>query len=134
MSISSFSREATKRYLQHVVFVDDEIYSRSSGKPYEDSSELPPFKSPYGNHLTLPEDKSDDSGDIKASFHPKQLVDSFAKEGMICALYEPEEKFDNSPGSELFTLCEKSDAVILDWDLFNEDGANILPLIEVVPT
>ena len=32
--------------------------------------------------------------------------------------------------SELFILCEKSDAIVLDWDLFNEDGANILPLIK----
>lgn len=130
MSISSFSREATKRYLQHIVFVDDEIYSRFSGKPYEDSSNLPPFKSPYGNHIATSESKAEHSENTKASFHPKQLVDSFAKEGMICALYEPEERFDSSPGSELFTLCEKADAVILDWDLFNEDGANILPLIK----
>ena len=31
--------------------------------------------------------------------------------------------------SEIFRLCERADAAILDWDLFNDDGRSILPLI-----
>jgi len=49
---------------------------------------------------------------------------------MVCALYEPQPGFTSGPGSELFRLCERADVVILDWDLFGADGANILPLIE----
>jgi hypothetical protein len=48
---------------------------------------------------------------------------------MVCALYEPRQGFDSNKGSELFNLCERADVVILDWDLYGENGQNILPLI-----
>jgi hypothetical protein len=62
-------------------------------------------------------------------FHPKQLVSSFAKEGMVCALYEPTEDFPIGKDSEVFNLCDRADVVVFDWDLFNQDGQNLLPLI-----
>jgi hypothetical protein len=55
---------------------------------------------------------------------------AFAKKRMVCALYEPDKGFETTKGSEIFNLCERADAVIFDWDLFNEDGKNILPLIQ----
>ena len=130
-TLEEFSRKAAAQYLQNIVFVDDEIYDPPSGRPVEMSSVLPAFKTPFANTATMP--KHEDAGENQPEnppFHPKQLVGSFAKKGMVCALYEPSEGFDTAMGSEIFNLCERADAVIFDWDLFKEDGKNILPLIK----
>lgn len=153
-TLEAFTKTAAKRYLQNIVFVDDEIYAHLSGKPAVDTSDLPAFRPPFlsaqspgeppkpaatsaiaSPESTVPADaalpnKGDDDTDRAVPYHPKQLVESFAREGMVCALYEPAEKFDTAPESELFKLCERADVVILDWDLFHEDGRNILPLIQ----
>ena len=186
-TLTDFSRDAAKRYLQSIVFVDDEIYRRDSEKPVEVSTDIPQFKSPFvitdpafdggvpvfaSDHQVPPETRlstgdaavpsSDQSAtqfapaaaavelepsptpilpiqavpatppppdEIKPPYHPRQLVESFAREGMVCALYEPKVGFVSGNTSEIFKLCERADVVILDWDLFGEDGMNILPLI-----
>ena len=129
-TLEEFSRKAAAQYLQNIVFVDDEIYDRPSGRPVEVTSLLPTFKMPFANTAAAVKGRAEwNEQDDKPPFHPKDLVGSFAREGMVCALYEPTEDFDTSKGSEIFNLCERADAVIFDWDLFNENGKNILPLI-----
>jgi hypothetical protein len=129
-TLEEFSQKAAAQYLQNIVFVDDEIYDNPAGRPVEISIVLPAFKTPFANTSTVL--KNEDAGEEKTEkppFHPKQLVGSFAKKGMVCALYEPIEGFDTAKNSEIFNLCERADAVIFDWDLYGEDGKNILPLI-----
>lgn len=48
---------------------------------------------------------------------------------MVCALYEPTEGFKTDSESDIFKLCERADAVILDWEFYKEPGTKILPLI-----
>lgn len=130
--LENFARNAAKRYLQNIVFVDDEIYVRASGQPAIVTSDIPMVASPFANAAAnVAESPVIELLEVeeKVPFHPKDLVQSFAKEGMVCALYEPAEGFQTSTNSELFKLCERADVVILDWDLFGEDGRNILPLI-----
>lgn len=129
-SLEAFTHKAARRYLQNVVFVDDDIYSKASGQPVEITSSLPSYKSPFAKAVSSATISSAaDSAEEKIPYHPKQLVGSFAEEGMVCALYEPSENFKTDKNSEIFKLCERADVVIFDWDLYNEDGANILPLI-----
>lgn len=129
-SLKAFTEKAARRYLQNVVFVDDDIYSKVSGQPVEITSILPSYKSPFASAVSpTAADPIAGSVEEKIPYHPKQLVGSFAKEGMVCALYEPAENFETDKNSEIFKLCERADVVIFDWDLYKEDGANILPLI-----
>ncbi len=129
--LQQFNRDAAKRYLQNIVFVDDEIYSRVSGRPVIPTVDIPMFQSPFlsAEKKLEPSDLVVDEVEKKIPYHPQHLVQSFAKLGMVCALYEPERNFETAKGSELFNLCERADVVILDWDLYNHDGRNILPLI-----
>lgn len=144
-ALENFAVASTKRYLQSIVFVDDEIYNNTSGKPKTLDVEIPEFKSPFSSKHKFPQPEPDKNATGQAEgvesvvienaeteklpYHPKELVESFAKEGMVCALYEPAEGFSVDAGSELFRLCERADVVILDWDLYQQDGQNILPLI-----
>lgn len=138
--LRDFALKATKRYLQSVVFVDDNIYkeipvkvdlnagpaqimkiykpSTTFSKPAEEGD-----ASPAEAVEVLPEENA-------IPFHPKQLVESFAKQRMVCALYEPAEGFSTDSDSIIFKLCERADAVILDWELYKEPGTQVLPLIE----
>lgn len=128
-SLQDFAFTASSRYIQSVVFVDDEIYAAASGKA------IPEVKLTTG--MKVFGGKKEENGAAAATvdavqapiFHPKQLVESFAKHRVVCALYEPDQGFASAPDSEIFKLCERADVVILDWDLYNEDGRNILPLI-----
>jgi len=147
--LAEFSRESAKRYLQNIVFVDDEIYTKATDQPVISTAELPAFQSPFaaqqsaddavqknssaqpksfisavaspssanGNRdATLPERTTQlvpivaslPAVEEKTPYHPRQLVESFAREGMICALYEPKEGFAADKDSELYKLCERA--------------------------
>lgn len=131
MTLEEFSRKSAKKYLQNIVLVDDEIYGNSSDSP-NDVDDIPsPMRSQFNVPSAQVEKQSTDEEPQKEEYryHPKQLVENFAKEGMVCALYEPLENFSIDKNSTIFNLCDRADVVIFDWDLFNEDGRNILPLI-----
>lgn len=132
-ALDDFGLQAAKRFLQSVVFVDDEIYDTASGRPGEISVPLEPFKPPFYSKdnptRATPSDGDAPAPAAPSSYHPRQLVESFAVAGIVCALYEPQEGFKNDAASELFKLCDRTDIVILDWDLYKADGQNILPLI-----
>jgi hypothetical protein len=138
-ALTDFSREAAGQFLQSVVFVDDEIYTKPAGAPVEVTTSLPPLKSPFPPREgeVLPAEPAGARSvsnvaapDDRPAYHPKQLVESFARKGMVCALYEPSNGFAWGRESELFKLCDRADIVILDWDLFDEDGRNITPLLK----
>lgn len=76
-----------------------------------------------------------DDPNQNSEYHPRELMESFAKSGIICALYEPKKGFKTSVGSELYQLCERADVVILDWDLHKDDGDGVTALLaELIKT
>jgi|GEM_PF-661886 hypothetical protein len=136
MTLREFTLEATRRYLQSVVFVDDKIFEKPTGMAVAVVDDLPTER----KRIYQPEeaaieregavaDLKGEEQEEKVSYSPKDLVSSFAKERIICALYEPPEEFDVDPESEIFKLCERPDIIILDWDLSGDQGQKTLNLI-----
>ena len=131
--LNNFAFETARRYLQSIVFVDDKIFDQPSASieqidvpmGIDDRSEVVHSDSSESHENERDKSPDDDS----VIFHPKDLVESFAKEHMVCALYEPQQGFATTRESDIFRLCERSDAFILDWDLFDGDGENTLELI-----
>ena len=132
MSLTELSQTAARRFLQSAVFIDDKIYDRPTGRPLVPDQEegLPRARKSVfagGDQAGAP------AGPAvvveQPPFHPRDLVGSFAKEGIVCALYEPVEGFATDAASEIFKLCETADLVILDWDFFNDDGAKMKALV-----
>lgn len=141
-SAHDFALAAARKYLQSIVFVDDEIYLPVPVRV--DAVDLPQIVMPMTIFAKpiLPitevgtEADSDSAGSAEENasndggrFHPKHLVESFARERMVCALYEPEENFPTDVDSELFKLCERADAVILDWEFHREPGTKVKELL-----
>lgn len=142
-SIQEFALTAARKYLQSVVFVDDEIYQqvpvtavktdvgsgvaamRIYAKPIE-----PEVQKVVEVPAALKQDgQAAQATDGGALYHPKHLVESFARERMVCALYEPKKDFSTDPESELFKLCERADVVILDWEFYREPGKKVMELV-----
>lgn len=132
-TLKEFSSEAARRYLQTAVFVDDRIYHQVSGMPV-DPVVLPRSRKP--TYMASQDDSEPPQGggdagleDESQSYHPKNLVSSFARQGIVCALYEPQPGFSTDPDSEIFKLCERPDIVVLDWDFSGDRGQKSLDLI-----
>lgn len=136
---NEFALEAARKYLQSIVFVDDEIYQPvlASDLPLEVpiAAEMHVFAKPIEPVEKTDQNQSPEVSDASfepqdgGHFHPKQLVESFAREGMVCALYEPKPDFSTAPESEIFKLCERADVVILDWEFYKTPGAKVLELL-----
>jgi len=138
-----FALTAARKYLQSVVFVDDEIYIPVPAAAIKPDigiakSAMQIFKKPMqptnddgkkadGKKGSGKKDEGEaDGGGL---YHPKNLVESFARERMVCALYEPAKDFDTDAESEIFKLCERADVVILDWEFHKEPGRKVLELV-----
>jgi len=134
-TLQQFSLEATRKYLQTVVFVDDNIFDDTSGMALKVVDDLPQQR----KRIYQPEEASSQSpapvaADVESqkndiSYRPKDLVNSFASKGIICALYEPPEDFEVKPDSDIFKLSQRPDIIILDWDLSGDNGQRTLELI-----
>lgn len=132
-ALSDFFHAAARRYLQTAVFVDDEIFDKTTGKPLDLADGPKPRKPVYvsSEQFQIADEKQENEKPV-VPYHPKELVSSFAKEGIICALYEPQPDFPTELGSDIFKLCERTDIIILDW-IFGEDrGEKALNLISAL--
>lgn len=152
-ALDHFVRDTVVNYLQSVVFVDDKIYTHQSPRDYEVippgffsglkpqfaegtkvEDEAPAINEEQVASTGVPEGGSSavnqaNIAEILEEYHPRELMESFARYGVVCALYEPRVGFKSDSTSVLFRLCEKADVVILDWDLHNDDGDGVSALI-----
>lgn len=144
-ALADFVTSSATKYLQSVVFVDDHIYHKNDmplEKAVMPAGLRPQFAAP--EMLSAPDREEEDalkntentgaggSSDDKENeenYHPRQLMESFAQKGIVCALYEPREKFSTDLDSEIFRLCERADVIILDWDLHNDAGDGVSQLL-----
>jgi hypothetical protein len=130
-TLLDFSRNAAKQFLNTAVFIDDHIFERTGNAPIVlEEGEEPKLRKPVfsDRDRVTPETASTTPAAVPP-FHPKELVASFAKDGIVCALYEPDANFTVDEKSEVFDLCEKADLIVLDWDFFNDAGARVRTLV-----
>lgn len=137
-AIQDFALEAARKYLHSIVFVDDEIYEPFKASPISvnvpGAESMTVFKpavpvADETDRSSLNATEAAQSEPVESRFDAKDLVESFARERMVCALYEPQANFETDSDSDLFKLCERADVVILDWEFQKEPGSKILPLI-----
>ena len=133
-ALEKFSQQAARRYLQSAVFVDDHIFDQKTGMPTLPVEAPPQRKRIFRGSGVEPAVDAGaaapgDGVSSEQPYHPKDLVSSFAREGITCALYEPPEGFSTAADSEIFKLCEGPDIIILDWDFSGDNGTKALDLI-----
>ena len=116
--------EIAKRFLQTVVIVDDEAYIH---KPVQSPGELvPPTRRPLAKADTRESEERDGAGDH--SLDAAALVESFSRQGLICAVVAPRPDTDSS--SVVAPSVRRTDIVILDWRLYGDNGEETLSILE----
>jgi hypothetical protein len=137
-AFDQFIKDSARSYLQNVVYIDDKIYPPSSND-LDWVVGVPTVREPFVNAEVVSNQKTPSMGDALAGknaddleskyAHPKQLMESFAEMGIVCALYEPSEDASVDEDSTLFRLCQSADIVVLDWDLHKDGGSKVSRLI-----
>ncbi len=141
-ALNQFVSESALSYLQSVVYVDDKIYYKPASDEDISLAGLPVAHAPSfvdedsENSASDMNEGSDGEGNTSHAsskalpdYHPKELMESFAAKGIVCAMYEPAEDEVVGIDSQIFKLCERADIVVLDWDLDNDDGDRISELL-----
>ena len=136
LTMDSFSRNAVENFVQTVVFVDDKIYAPSpKGTVIEEKkvagpkARKPATKSVEEKISTIsvaPPAKIEET----IPFSPHDIQASFAKKRIVCSLHQPLKKSSVGIESDTYKLCASADIVIVDWDLYGDDGEKAKTLIE----
>lgn len=119
-----FSKGIAKQFLHTIVFVDEKAYFNKKEQPE-------PLTTP-GRGVepvevtTLSNVNTQQTHDLDA----KEVMDTFASQGMICTVLKPDES-ENTLGKAI-EAAKRADALILDWDIYNDNGNKALEIIQGV--
>lgn len=136
----SMSVEVAKRFLQTVVVVDDEATFTSEENVSKRNLELPPRPVPVDEDATDEEEEIQEEvptwDDEAHKLDAKEVIDAFAKQGLVCAILRPEsqEEVRQDEGEEslldrVVRLADRSDLVVLDWDIGKDGGEKTRQII-----
>lgn len=135
-NMENFSRSAVESFVQTVVFVDDKIYAPPpTGTVIEEKKLIAP-KTRKPSTKSSGKETFDASGmgtktpEEMKTFSPHDIQDSFAKKRIVCSLHQPRKRTTFGIESDTYKLCASADIVIIDWDLYGDDGINATSLIE----
>ena len=137
-SFDQFIKDSARSYLQSVVYIDDKIYPPSIDD-IDSVDNIPPDRDPFVSPEVVSNEKTPSMADELASrkaddlesqyAHPRQLTESFAEMGIVCAFYQPSENASVDEYSTIFKLCQRTDIVVLDWNLYKDGGSKVSLLI-----
>ena len=112
-----------ERFLLTAVIVDDEAQIPDSPAPTE--SLVTPDRHTVG---TAPEETRGKNERVANSLDARTLVDSFAKQGLICAVIVPPND-DSQTSHTVMPVARRADIVILDWRLHHDVGNTTIGLL-----
>lgn len=135
------SAEVAKRFLQTVVVVDDEAAFTSEENVSRKDVEPPSRPVPVDKDAADEEEEAQEEvptwDDEAHRLDAKQVIDAFAKQGLVCAILRPESqeevRYDEGEDSLLdrvVRVADRSDLVVLDWDIGKDGGEKTRQIIE----
>ena len=145
MTISEFSRDAVCRYLRSVVLVDDNSFNVIERHSRKNDLDLdgPPILilnkdgvAPDLATMTIEAEEDDCRADGNW-IDARSVTDGFAKEGIVCGVYEPKEFPETNFESDgnfktLLKVCTNADVFILDWHLFRGNQNAVAHLLKYI--
>ena len=131
-------KETAKRFLRTVVIVDDEAYNgpaQSPGvleKPTRHTVGSRPSTAAAESPTSVT-GKTEGRAAEKLGSHrldTRTLVESFSRQGLICAVVAPRPGAD--PSGIVDLSVKRTDIVILDWQLNGDDGQGTLSILKSI--
>lgn len=133
------SDRVARRFLQTIVVVDDEAFlQQSSTTTTSEAASQLQEPSPRG----IPNSDPDQAPEIEIAsdehrppgmgrqLDAKLLIDSFALQGLVCAILAP--GINEQLSTHIKTLSENADVIVLDWTIHKDGGATAISIIEDV--
>lgn len=141
-----YSKNIARNFLQTVVVVDDGAYfekcaeekpsemvlperpsfrvGHKEGISVEDENNVSPsitMGNPEPTGSTEDQLEAADTIDEAHELNAKDLIDSFAKKGILCAVIRPKDYEVESLGEKVYPLAKRSDILVFDWVLEKDD-------------
>jgi Response receiver domain len=140
MTFQERSKEVAKHFLQTVVVVDDQAFLSLDESPpvITDLQIIEPKKGGKTGTKATPETGSTASPQHQTSKDPvheldaKRLIDQFAEIGLICAVLRPNQ--GENPLDKTLKAAKRSDIVVLDWQIYKDDGEICIRIINDIIT
>jgi hypothetical protein len=120
-NFQSVSAEVAARFLHTVVLFDDQAFIARAGAKNK-SKKVKKLVAPTRRSQGASEDNLDDSSSLEAKHEldAKRLIDLFAEKGLICSVLVPGQ--GENPVPRTVAAARRSDIVILDWRIFDDNG------------
>ena len=147
---SQGAREMALRFLQTVVVVDDEAHlprlnvadpAQRRIATDEDrvraGFEPPAPTAPTAVRRNRPDRVLVPPGGAQpevptAGLDAQRLIEAFAGNGLVCAVLRPESKAPNPVLDQTVAAARRADVLIVDWQIFQDDGESAMYVIEEV--
>lgn len=118
------SKKFVKRFLHTVVFVDEQAYFKTAEQVKRVTTPERRVKPKIATTET------NTSTGLAHDLNAKEVMDTFASEGMICTVLKP--AAGESPLGNAIEAAKRADAIILDWDIHKDNGKTALEIIRKI--
>ena len=122
-------KEVARRFLQTVVIVDDEAYigvpDQPQGRPVTPTRRTSALGTEEKTEGEVERDQV-----VNQRLDAGTLVESFSKQGLICAVVAP--RFDTDPSDIVAPSVKQTDIVILDWQLNDDNGKKTMSILKSI--
>ncbi len=124
------SKSIVEDFLQTAVFLDDRatfIYEEKVAKIIV----APPVRGVEKVTEEPTETNPDENIErVEHLLDAKTIIDTFMNKGIVCSVLKCEEETYDAQVTNYLKLLEKADMIVLDWDLFRDNGDRVVALLE----
>lgn len=129
VSFSQRTIDAARDFLRSAVVVDDQPYLEPSHSPAPPSGAADPTIA----EIPVAEPPSPEDDELAGRLDVEAVVRAFGSLGIVCAVIKPAQN-DDAPDQVLLNAAAGADVVVLDWELYRDDGARATDLIRSLAT
>lgn len=124
ISFDTASRRVLSEFLQTAVVIDDAAYGAGKVEKQVTKVEMPGRGPRKTDSIAEPPARTQSAH----SLNTQLLVETFANEGLVCAVIAPQKR--ETIAEHLGRMVERCDIVIIDWQMFDDNGMRTRALIE----
>jgi hypothetical protein len=134
-TFQQISEDIAARFLHSVVVVDDQAFLQEDLRErlIERNKQSAKLQKPSRLNLAKASDENEISltpiGD-EHDLNAKVLIDLFAEKGLVCSVLVPEK--NENPLAKTVSAAKRSDIVMLDWRIHDDNGETTIKLIEEI--
>lgn len=129
VTFSQRTIDAARDFLRSAVVVDDQPYLEPSQSPAPPSDAADPTIA----EIPVAEPPPPEDGELTGQLDVEAVVRAFASLGIVCAVIKPSQT-DDPPDQVVLNAAAGADLIVLDWELYRDDGARATNLIRSLAT